>query len=122
MGAGTGNTEIESSERELYRLIAWIKDNPEDWVRICCPENFDTDIEYFVNLIERLYNGNLLTVMYFVIYSKCAVSEVDWAITRTTNEYLLDNPINILVERLLKNMKISPRMKTKNEQDEPSEN
>jgi len=34
---GTGITEMESSERELYRLIVWIKDNSDDWYRICCP-------------------------------------------------------------------------------------
>lgn len=99
-------TEVEASKMELLRLINWIKDNPEDWYRICNSESFHNDIDYIKDLVEKLCSENLFTVMYFFLYSNRYVRGVDYVIDKTISECLIETPISVLVERLCKNLEL----------------
>lgn len=111
-------TEMETSEKELHRLIIWTKENPDDWRRICDPDSYNPDIEYIVGLVNRLYKDNLLTLIYVVLHTNDHVVSIDWVINRTINECLLDTSIEVLVERFRKNLEIKAREKVQNEQKE----
>ena len=41
-----------SSQQELHRLLLWMRDNPEDWDRICHPETYETDMDYIVTMVD----------------------------------------------------------------------
>lgn len=101
-----GSMVVGSSEQELYRLIVWTKDNPQDWNRICNPESFHWGVEYTANLVERLYEEKLFTVIYFVLYTNRYEREIDWVITRTINECFPDTSVQVLMERFRKNLEI----------------
>lgn len=111
-------TERESSQRELYRLIRWAKNNTEDWERICNSESYSLDIACIFDLIERLYEEKLYTAIYFVIYSNHFVLGIDWVISKTTNECFLDTPIEVLLERFRKNLEIHTRESIQKEHSE----
>jgi hypothetical protein len=109
---------MESSEQEFRRLIAWTRDNPGDWHRICDPDSYDQDIGYMAELVERLYKEKLFTVIYFVFYTNTYIIGVDWAITRTVNECFLDSPVQTLVGRFRRNLELAARDKLQKQQEE----
>lgn len=98
--------EMDSSQQELHRLLLWAKDNEADWYRICNPACYDPSMAYLTDLVERLYQAKLYTVLFFVIYANHIQEGVDWAITRTVNECFLDMPMGVLLERFRNNLKI----------------
>ena len=105
--------EEKSSRQELYRLIRWIKGNVKDWSRICSIEGCEGDIEYISDLVERLYDEKLYTIIYFIICSNCFNLEIDWAINKTMNECFLDLPMEMVIKRFRKNLKFHAKEKRK---------
>lgn len=103
----------KSSQQELYRLIRWIKNNVKDWNRICSIEGCEEDVGYVSDLIERLYDEKLYTIIYFVICSNGFNQEIDWAIHKTMNECFLDLPMEAVIKRFRKNLKFHARKKRK---------
>lgn len=100
----TKTTKQESDQQELQRLIRWAKDNPRDWNCLCNPESYDPKISYLLDLIERLYQEKLYTAIFILMYSNSFLTEIDSAITKTTNECFLETPIEVLMERFHKNL------------------
>ena len=94
-----------SSQQELRRLLVWTKDNPEDWNHICHPESYHTDVEYLAEMVERLYQAGLYTIMMQVIYANCFSFKIEQAITKTINECFLDMPAEVLMERFWRNLR-----------------
>ena len=56
---------MDSSQQELHRLLLWAKDNEADWYRICNPACYDPSMAYLTDLVERLYQAKLYTVLFF---------------------------------------------------------
>lgn len=112
------NRAMESSEQELQRLIVWTKDHPKDWNRICSPESFNQDIGYIAELVERLYQEKLLTVIYFVLFTNHYLKGVNGAITTTIKECFLDIPVHVLMERFRKNLEFAAKEKAQKQQEE----
>lgn len=98
------NTEWESSQQEMRRLILWIKDNPDKWYLLCNPGSYNPSREYIAELIKSLHENKLYTAILFVIYSNTSIVEIERAIRKTTYECFLDIPIETLAERFIKNM------------------
>lgn len=105
MNETTVNTTTPGAGRqELRRLISWTKDHPDDWYRICHPESYDPTAAYLSDLVKRLRQAELYSLLYFVIFSNEFVRGVGGAIVKTMEECFLDTPIDLLVERFCRNM------------------
>ncbi len=99
--------ERKSGRHELHRLIRWIRDNPDDWERICHLESSDLKSEYVASLVERLYQENLYTLMLLVIFSSQYRYDISQAINKTNYECFLDIPMDTLLERFRKNIEMT---------------
>ena len=93
-----------SSQQELHRLLLWMRDNPEDWDRICHPETYETDMDYIVTIVDSLYQQGLYTIMMQLMYANYFTGRMEQAITRTTDECFLDIPEEVLMERFRRNL------------------
>ena len=82
-----------SSQQELHRLLLWMRDNPEDWDRICHPETYETDMDYIVTMVDSLYQHGLYTIMMQLMYANYF-----------TDECFLDIPEEVLMERFRRNL------------------
>ena len=97
-------SEKKSSQQELHRLLLWMRDNPEDWDRICHPETYETDMDYIVTMVDSLYQQGLYTIMMQLMYANYFTSRMEQVITRTTDECFLDIPEEVLMERFRRNL------------------
>lgn len=120
--ASVAKEEMAVREKELYRLMVWAKNNPKDWRRICNPDSYSPDVAYISSLVEKLYKEGLLTLMFFVLHTNQYVKGVDWAISRTTDECLLDIPVQILVERFRKNLEIGAQIEAQKKKEKQPQN
>ena len=93
-----------SRQQELHRLLLWMRDNPEDWDRICHPETYETDMDYIVTMVDSLYQHGLYTIMMQLMYANYFTGRMEQAITRTTDECFLDMPEEVLMERFRRNL------------------
>ena len=100
----TKNNELESGERELQHLISWVRDNPRDWYCLCHPESYDADVPYLLNLVQRLYQEKLYSVIFFVIYSQLYTTGIEQVLDKTTYECFLDTPVEVLMRRFCENL------------------
>ncbi len=105
----TKTTAPSSSQQELRRMISWAKDNPDDWYRICHMESCEPTVAYISDLVKRLRQAELYTLLYFVIFSNEFVGGVEGAIVKTMGECFLDTPADLLVERFCDNMELKAR-------------
>lgn len=105
MNEGIKSAEQTSSQQELHRLLVWIKDHPKDWDYLCNPDGYEKKIDYLTDLIDRLYQADLYTMLFLVLYSNFFVAGIDRAVTVTTNECFLDIPAGVLMERFHRNLK-----------------
>ena len=98
-------TDQSAREQELRDFIAWTKDNPKDWNRICNMDSYEITAEYISDLVERLYAQGFLTVIYMFMHTNWAIREVEWAISATIKESVMDVSQSVLIERILQNLK-----------------
>ena len=105
----TKTTAPSSSQQELRRIISWAKDNPDDWYRICHMESCEPTVAYISDLVKRLRQAELYTLLYLVIFSNEFVGGVGGAIAKTMGECFLDTPVDFLVERFCNNMELKAK-------------
>ena len=74
------------------------------WVRFCLPVTFETDLVYFVTMVDSLYQQGLYTIMMQLMYANYFTGRMEQAITRTTDECFLDIPEEVLMERFRRNL------------------
>lgn len=97
--------ELESSQQELHRLLLWANNNPKDWYRICNSDSYDPDVTYISDLVERLRQEGLYTVIFFVIYSNSYISGMELSIRKTIHECFLELSSEDLIKHFCKNIK-----------------
>lgn len=97
---------MNEREKELDKLIAWSKENPKDWNRICNLDSCDISVEYISELVEKLYKENFLSIIYLNVHTNQIIREVEWAVDITKKECFIDIPKNILIDRFRHNPKM----------------
>lgn len=105
MNSDVLTAEVRSSETELQRLIDWSKDNQKDWRRICNPDSYDMTVEYLADLVERLYEARIYTLIYVVIFSSYYAKGMEQVLYKTVGECFLDVPIQTLMKRFRNNLR-----------------
>lgn len=105
----TKTTAPSSSQQELRRIISWAKDNPDDWYRICHMESCEPTVAYISDLVKRLRQAELYTLLYLVIFSNEFMGGVGGAIARTIEDCFLDIPVDLLVERFCSNLELEEK-------------
>lgn len=111
-GTAMTETTVKAARREiclqeLRRLILWTKDHPDDWYHLCNPESYGPNAAELSDLVERLYQEDFYSLLYFAIFANEFVRGVGGVITKTTNECFLDTPMDLLVERFRRNLKLT---------------
>ena len=95
--------------QELLRLILWTKENPSDWYHLCNPESYGPNVAELSELVERLYREDFYSLLYFAVFANQFVRGVGGAITKTPDECFLDTPMDLLVERFRRNLKLKAK-------------